>query len=74
MKKHLARAAIEVGFIVFIFYSNLLMGEYGRSGLGPTRGLAWALADIFTATNLLIAILAGFVGYLVVEVLRSQFL
>ena len=25
------RAVIEVGFIVFLFYSNLLMGEFTRS-------------------------------------------
>ena len=34
---------IEVGFIVFLFYSNLLMGEFERSGMGQKRGLAWAL-------------------------------
>jgi hypothetical protein len=27
-------AVIEVGFIVFLFYSNLLMGEFERSGMG----------------------------------------
>ncbi len=27
---------IEVGFIIFLFYSNLLMGEFERSGM---RGL-----------------------------------
>jgi hypothetical protein len=34
MKKNAWRAAIEVGFIVFLFYANLLMGEFERSGLG----------------------------------------
>jgi hypothetical protein len=34
MKKNVSRAVIEVGFIIFLFYSNLLMGEYERSGLG----------------------------------------
>ena len=42
---------IEVGFIIFLFYSNLLMGEYERSGLGQKRGVVWALEDVFTATN-----------------------
>ena len=32
MKKAIWRAVIEVGFIVFLFYSNLLMGEFTRSG------------------------------------------
>ena len=29
---------IEVGFIIFLFYSNLLMGEFERSGMGQKRG------------------------------------
>jgi hypothetical protein len=34
MKKNIWRAAIEVAFIIFLFYSNLLMGEFERSGMG----------------------------------------
>ena len=30
MKKNAWRAVIEVGSIVFLFYSNLLMGEFER--------------------------------------------
>jgi len=48
MKKNVWRGVIEVGFIIFLFYSNLLMGEYERSGLGQKRGLVWALEDVFT--------------------------
>ena len=33
---------IEVGFIIFLFHSNLLMGEFERSGMGQRRGLAFA--------------------------------
>ena len=36
---------IEVGFIIFLFYSNLLMGEFERSGMGQKRGVAWALGE-----------------------------
>ncbi len=37
------RAVVEVAFIVFLFYSNLLMGEFTRvNGQGKT--LAFALA------------------------------
>ena len=46
MKKNIWRAGIEIGFIIFLFYSNLLMGEFGRSGMGQKRGLAWAIADV----------------------------
>src|SRR5260370_29446340 len=37
MKKNILRAMIEVGFIIFLFYSNLLMGEFERSGLEPNN-------------------------------------
>jgi hypothetical protein len=71
--KAIWRAVIEVAFIVFLFYSNLLMGEYGRSGKGQAMGLAWAIEDILTPANLAIAIAAGFIGYVVFEFLRSKF-
>ena len=63
---------IETGFIVFLFYSNLLMGEFERSGRGWDMGWAWAIADIFTSANFAIAITAALIGYLVVELLRSK--
>jgi hypothetical protein len=66
------RAVVEVGFIVFLFYSNLLMGEFTRSGAGQTKGLLWAARDVLTAANLAIALAAGLVGYVVVEFLRRK--
>lgn len=72
MKKTIWRALIEIAFIVFLFYSNLLMGEFERSSVGTQRGLAWALSDIFTASNLLIAAIAAGIGYLLVESLRTK--
>jgi hypothetical protein len=73
MKRHLARAAIEVGFIVFLFYANLLMGEFERSGLGTRRGWGWAVRDVFTASNFAIAMAAGLIGYGLFEFLRKRF-
>ena len=73
MKNSIWRAMIEVGFIIFLFYSNLLMGEYERSGMGETRGMRWAIADVFTAPNFAIALIAGLVGYVVFEFLRKKF-
>ena len=65
------RAFVEVAFIVFLFYSNLLMGEFtGVNGQGKT--FAFALHDIFTRTNFLIAIVSGFIGYGVFEFLRKK--
>lgn len=73
MKKSAGRAAIEMGFIIFLFYSNLLMGEFERSGPGQRRGVFWAVADVFTAANFGIAVTAALLGYLVFEFLRNRF-
>lgn len=62
---------VEMSFIIFLFYANLLMGEYTNSHLGRERGLLWALRDVFTANNFAIALIAAFVGYFVFEYLRK---
>jgi hypothetical protein len=67
------RALTEVGFIVFLYYSNLLMGEFEASGQGRVRGLAWAVHDILTGANLAIAIVTALLGYVVFEFLRKRF-
>ena len=48
------------------------MGEYERWGAGRQMGLAWALADIMTPANLVIALAAALVGYVVFEYLRAK--
>lgn len=73
MKKTLIRAVVEVGFIVFLFYSNLLMGEFERTGLGQRRGLEWAIGDVFTMANFEIAMIAALIGYALFEFLRNRF-
>jgi hypothetical protein len=65
------RALVEVGFIIFLFYSNLLMGEFNRSS-GQNKTLAYALRDIFTIANLTIAVISGLIGYVVFEFLRKR--
>jgi hypothetical protein len=67
------RAAIEIGFIIFLFYSNLLMGEFERANSANGKSLAFALEDIFTAINFGIAILSALAGYVVFEYLRRSF-
>jgi NAD(P)-dependent dehydrogenase (short-subunit alcohol dehydrogenase family) len=59
------RALVEVCFIVFLYYSNLLMGKFEGSGQGRVRGLFWALKDILTEFNFTIAIATALIGYLV---------
>jgi hypothetical protein len=73
VKKNVLTAVIEIGFIVFLFYSNLLMGEFERSGMGNKRGLAWAVRDVFTIANFAIAITAALIGYVLFEFLRKKF-
>ena len=73
MKKNIWRAVIEGSFIIFLFYSNLLMGEFERSGLGRKRGAVWAVEDVFTAANFGIAVVAALIGYVLFEFLRKKF-
>ncbi len=73
VKRDVWRAVIEIAFIIFLFYSNLLMGEFERSGWGQKKGLAWAIADVFTAANFEIAMIAALIGYALFEFLRKRF-
>jgi hypothetical protein len=64
------RAVIEIAGIIFLFYSNLLMGEFnGRAGVGKTWGAAFE--DIFTRKNVAIALLTATVGFAVWEMFRK---
>jgi hypothetical protein len=65
------RAVIEVAFIIFLFYSNLLMGEFNTSN-GHGKTLAFALHDIFTGANFTIALISALIGYVVFEYLRKK--
>ena len=69
--KPLWRALIEIGFIIFLFYANLLMGEFNRSA-PPGRTLPYAIHDILTIQNFLIANIAAVIGYFVFEFLRKK--
>ena len=63
---------IEIAFIVFLFYSNLLMGEFTASN-AHGKSLAFAIRDIFSGVNLAIALLSALIGYVVFEHLRKIF-
>jgi hypothetical protein len=65
------RALVEVAFIDFLFYSNLLMGEFTATN-GKDKTLAFALHDIFTAANFAIAIVSALIGYVIFEFLRRK--
>ncbi len=67
----LRRAVVEVAFILFLFYSNLLMGEFTHTN-GPGKTLSFALYDILTLRNLAIGLFAAAIGYLIFETLRKK--
>jgi hypothetical protein len=72
-RKHnpVIRAIVEVAFIIFLFYANLLMGEFtAHSRQGKT--LTYALHDILTRENLAIGMISALIGYLVFEYLRRK--
>lgn len=69
--KPIWRVVIEVAFIIFLFYSNLLMGEFtGVNSQGKT--LSFALHDIITPANFLIALVSASIGFVIFEFLRRK--
>ena len=65
------RAIVEISFIIFLFYSNLLMGEFTHANQ-QGKSLLFAIKDIFTATNFAIAIISALIDYIVFEYLRKE--
>jgi len=65
------RACVEVAFIIFLFYANLLMGEFTVSN-GRGKSWAYAFVDILTAKNFGIALVSAIVGFFVFEALRKR--
>ena len=72
-KRHnpIIRAVVEIAFIIFLFYSNLLMGEFNASNR-HSKTLPFALYDIVTTENLKIALISAIIGYFVFEYLRRR--
>jgi len=48
-----------------------LMGEFTHTN-SQGKNLFFAIQDIFTVTNFVIAIISGLIGYVVFEYLRKQ--
>jgi len=65
------RASIEIAFIIFLFYSNLLMGEFTRTA-GHHKTVLAAIENVVTVKNLAIAIVTAIVGHFGFEVLRQK--
>lgn len=62
---------LEMLFIIFLFYSNLLMGEFTASA-APGKTFVFAFNDIFTLKNFTIAIISSLIGYFVFEFFRKK--
>jgi len=65
------RALFIIGLIIFLLYAALLIREFTGKALGQTQGLLWAIKDIFTFTNFIIAIITAVIGYLILHFLLS---
>jgi hypothetical protein len=65
------RACIEIAFIIFLFYSNLLMGEF-TVGNGHGKSWAFAFSDILTVKNFGIAFVSAVLGFIGFEALRRK--
>jgi hypothetical protein len=70
--KLLRRTLLEMSFIIFLFYSNLLMGQYNFGHSFSERPILSALRNIFTIENFMIAIAAAFVGHVAFDHIRKR--
>jgi hypothetical protein len=70
--KSIRRTVLEISFIILLFYSNLLMAEFNHSGSGQKNGVLWAINDILTISNFIIAIILALSFYLIFEFLRNR--
>jgi hypothetical protein len=64
------RAIVEVGTIIFLFYSTLLMREFTHSS-EQGKSLVFAIKDIFTLTSFVVAMISALIGYIVLEYVRK---
>ena len=70
--RKLLRALAEIAFIVFLFYTNLLMGEFTRLHSAQRATLSFAIWDIFTPMNVLIGLIGAVIGYFCIESFRKR--
>ena len=68
--KQIVGALAEIGSILFLFYTNLLMRQFTRSR--QASGLLAAISDVFTPTNALIGLVGATVGYFYIEEMRKR--
>ena len=73
--RKLLLALAEIGFIMFLFYTNLLMGQFTRSrSAAHAASMIAALYDVFTPANALIGLTGAVIGYFCLEGIRKRLL
>jgi len=48
------------------------MGIYNRSGEGQSKGLIWAIKEVVTIPNFIIAIISAIIGHFFFDYLRNN--
>jgi len=75
LSRRLLRALAEITFIIFLFYTNLLMGEFTRFRRAEhAASVIAALYDLFTPANALIGLIGAVIGYFCIEGIRKRLL
>jgi uncharacterized paraquat-inducible protein A len=69
---HFWRAVVEIAFIIFLFYSNLLMGQYTANASPHNMSLWTAIRIVVTPDNFIIAVVTALIGHLAFEFLRKR--
>ena len=73
--RKLLLALAEIGFIMFLFYTNLLMGQFTLGRIAEhAANISTVLYDVFTPANALIGLIAAVIGYFCIEGIRKRLL
>jgi hypothetical protein len=57
-------------FIIFLFYANLLMGQYTHESIRHGVTLMRAISNIFSVENFVIALICAFIGHSLFDRIR----
>jgi hypothetical protein len=70
--ENVARAAVEITFIMFLFYGNLIMGQYTRTAPHHLP-LVKALVNVFTFEDFVVGLVFAIIAHVVFDRLRHRF-
>jgi len=61
-----------MGFIIFLFYANLIMGQYTHEHLRQKITLVGAISNVFSLENFSIAVICAFIGHTFFDRIRRR--